>query len=263
MAVKAVTIFVNSPNHTATSWKDYLAAYSLPSYQSKQADGAEENLAGQVERLGYKFKYPRLLHSAFTHPSYPSTWAKVPCYQRLEFLGDALLDMVCVEHLFHRFPDRDPQWLTEHKVSTSQMYRRLANPQWMAMVSNKFLGALAVKLSLHIHLQHFSNPLIKQITHYAEELQAAESESKGEVDYWLETADSPKVSSSYIYLGIVLRLTQRQSSVFLTWSKLISELYSWILALILRSLRLSLKNTSCHSSMTCLFTTHLPTGIPR
>ena len=65
----------------------------------------------------------------------------------------------------------------------------------MAMVSNKFLGALTVKLGLHTHLQHFSNPLLVQITSYAEELQGAETESKGEVDYWLSTTDSPKVSS--------------------------------------------------------------------
>jgi endoribonuclease Dicer len=24
--------------------------------------------------------------------------------------------MVCVEYLYHHYPDRDPQWLTEHKV---------------------------------------------------------------------------------------------------------------------------------------------------
>lgn len=125
-AIKAVTVFVNSPNHTATSWKDYFSAYSIPLYQAMAADGFEKNLAEQIyERLGYKFKYPRLLRSAFTHPSYPLAWAKVPCYQRLEFLGDALLDMVCVEHLFHRFPDRDPQWLTEHKVSISLDLSRL------------------------------------------------------------------------------------------------------------------------------------------
>ncbi|KAJ5952210.1 uncharacterized protein N7479_010623 [Penicillium vulpinum] len=191
MAVKAVTIFVNSQNHTAASWKDYISAYSIPSYQNRPADGFEKNLAQQIlEKVGYEFKYPRLLRSAFTHPSYPLAWAKVPCYQRLEFLGDALLDMVCVEHLFHRFPDRDPQWLTEHK---------------MAMVSNKFLGALAVKLGLHLHLQHFSNPLMIQNSKYAEELQLAESESNGEVDYWLSTSDSPKCLPDMLeaYLGAI------------------------------------------------------------
>lgn len=117
MAVKAVSVAVDSPNHNASCWEEYYALYSLPKYQDQSPDGSEIDLAQRVEeKLGYHFKYPRLLRSAFTHPSYPSAWAKVPCYQRLEFLGDALLDMVCVEDLFYRFPDRDPQWLTEHKV---------------------------------------------------------------------------------------------------------------------------------------------------
>lgn len=124
-SIKAVTVLVNSPTHTATSWKDYISMYSLPSYQTHTADAFEENLSEQVAELGHKFKYPRLLRSAFTHPSYPLAWSKVPCYQRLEFLGDALLDMVCVEYLFHRFPDRDPQWLTEHKVRAYVLSRML------------------------------------------------------------------------------------------------------------------------------------------
>lgn len=125
MAVKAVTAVVNSPSHNVSCWKDYYALYSLPKYQVMSPDGFELDLARKIEeKLGYRFKYPRLLRSAFTHPSYPSAWGKnVPCYQRLEFLGDALLDMVCIEDLFARFPDRDPQWLTEHKVGL----RRIAS----------------------------------------------------------------------------------------------------------------------------------------
>ncbi|KAJ5747415.1 uncharacterized protein N7511_009111 [Penicillium nucicola] len=179
MSIKAVTLFVNHSSHTATMWKDYIEAYKLPSYQISRPDAVDLDLARQIERLGYTFKYPRLLRSAFTHPSIPSSWARVPCYQRLEFLGDALFDLVCVEYLFHRFPTRDPQWLTEHK---------------MAMVSNKFLGALAVKLNLHPHLQHASAPLLSQITRYAEALQVADSESGGEMDYWISAPDSPKVA---------------------------------------------------------------------
>lgn len=67
----------------------------------------------------------------------------------------------------------------------------------MAMVSNKFLGALAVKLEFHRHLQHFSNPLMVHNNKYVDEIQLAESESKGEVDYWLSTSDSPKVSNFF------------------------------------------------------------------
>jgi endoribonuclease Dicer len=69
----------------------------------------------------------------------------------------------------------------------------------MAMVSNKFLGALAVKLRLHSHLQHSSAPLLSQNTRYAEAIQFAESESNGGMDYWLSAPDSPKVS--YLFSG--------------------------------------------------------------
>jgi endoribonuclease Dicer len=117
MAVRAVTALTGSDSHSVFAWKEYFELYALPSYQLQAADAAEKKLTQMAEtKLGYHFKYPRLLRSAFTHPSYPSAWGKIPCYQRLEFLGDALYDMVCIEDLFHRYPDRDPQWLTEHKV---------------------------------------------------------------------------------------------------------------------------------------------------
>ena len=66
----------------------------------------------------------------------------------------------------------------------------------MAMVSNKFLGALAVELGFHRHLQHFSVPVQTSITRYAEDIQVAKEEGDGAMDYWLGTKESPKVSYS-------------------------------------------------------------------
>ncbi|KAL3472099.1 hypothetical protein BJX99DRAFT_266234 [Aspergillus californicus] len=191
MAVKAVTILVDHEDHNASCWKDYISVYTIPAYQTQTATGFEKELARLVEeKVGYQFNYPRLLHSACTHPSFPSAWATVPCYQRLEFLGDSLLDMTCVEDLFARYPDRDPQWLTEHK---------------MAMVSNKFLGALAVKLGLQKHLRFFSAPLTSRITRYAEEVEAAEMEGERTVDFWTGTTDPPKCLPDMVeaYLGAI------------------------------------------------------------
>ncbi|KAL5002120.1 hypothetical protein BDV10DRAFT_202971 [Aspergillus recurvatus] len=191
MAVKAVTVLVDNDDHKAFCWKDYISVYSLPPYQIEAATGFEKQLALIVEeKLGYHFNYPKLLHSACTHPSYPSAWATVPCYQRLEFLGDSLLDVACVEDLFARYPDHGPQWLTEHK---------------MAMVSNKFLGALAVKLELHKHLRSFSAALISRITIYAEEIEAAKMENETSVDYWTGTTDPPKCLPDMVeaYLGAI------------------------------------------------------------
>jgi ribonuclease III len=56
-------------------------------------------------RLGYKFRNPLLLAEALTHPSlaYESQKAQFD-NQRLEFLGDAVLQLVLTEHLFRSFP---------------------------------------------------------------------------------------------------------------------------------------------------------------
>ena len=48
------------------------------------------------ELLQYSFHDRRLLAEAFTHCSWPDR--ALPCYQRLEFLGDAVLDLLITRH---------------------------------------------------------------------------------------------------------------------------------------------------------------------
>ena len=184
MAVKAVTALVRSPDHDVSTWADYYPLYEKPKYQVAEASASHLDLAMQIERKhAYRFKYPRLLRSAFIHPSQPFAMERIPCYQRLEFLGDALLDMASISFLFHRHPDKDPQWLTEHK---------------MAMVSNKFLAALSVKLGFHKHLRHSGAVIEKQNRDYVVELQEAEAAADGARDYWTNTKQPPKVLSDIV-----------------------------------------------------------------
>jgi endoribonuclease Dicer len=129
MAVQAVSTFVSNEHHNVTKWADYYPLYKKPKYQLAQATASQLDLAMQVETIhDYHFKYPRLLRSAFIHPSYTFAAEKIPCYQRLEFLGDSLLDMASINFLFHRHPDKDPQWLTEHKVSSPFIAASAENP---------------------------------------------------------------------------------------------------------------------------------------
>lgn len=51
-------------------------------------------------RIGYRFKSSALLEQALTHRSFGS-----PHNERLEFLGDGVLDCVVAEELYARFPD--------------------------------------------------------------------------------------------------------------------------------------------------------------
>ncbi len=56
------------------------------------------------EALGYEFKNKTLLERALTHRSYGAAVGEAD-YERLEFLGDAVLQLVVSTHLYTRFPN--------------------------------------------------------------------------------------------------------------------------------------------------------------
>lgn len=66
------------------------------------------------ERIGYKFRNPLLLAEALTHPSLGhETQQRHFDNQRLEFLGDAILQLVITEYLFGHFKDQPEGQLTK------------------------------------------------------------------------------------------------------------------------------------------------------
>src|ERR1035441_9320234 len=57
------------------------------------------------ERLGYVFRDPALLRLALTHPSVAhEQGAPLATNQRLEFLGDAVLQLVLTRELYEKSP---------------------------------------------------------------------------------------------------------------------------------------------------------------
>src|SRR3989344_1394547 len=57
--------------------------------------------------IGYSFKDKNILKEALTHSSYLNenpSWG-VPHNERLEFLGDAVLELIVTEELFNRYPE--------------------------------------------------------------------------------------------------------------------------------------------------------------
>ena len=63
----------------------------------------------------------------------------------------------------------------------------------MAMVSNMFLGAVAVELGFHRHLRSNGGPVVQQIQQYAQEVQAAKLQHAPDRDYWVFVKNPPKV----------------------------------------------------------------------
>ncbi|MCR4763701.1 MAG: ribonuclease III [Lachnospiraceae bacterium] len=71
------------------------------------------------QRIGYVFQDESLLLRAFTHSSYANEQkvSGMQDYERLEFLGDAVLEIAASDYLYHRFPDLKEGALTKRRAS--------------------------------------------------------------------------------------------------------------------------------------------------
>lgn len=71
------------------------------------------------ERIGYRFQDIRLLRQAITHSSYTNEQKiyKKKDYERLEFLGDAVLELVSSEFLFQEYESKSEGELTKMRAS--------------------------------------------------------------------------------------------------------------------------------------------------
>ena len=70
-------------------------------------------------RIGYRFKDKSLLKQAVTHSSFTNEQKinKFKHYERLEFLGDAVLELVSSEFLFKEYPQLQEGQLTKLRAS--------------------------------------------------------------------------------------------------------------------------------------------------
>jgi ribonuclease III len=81
-----------------------------------------------TENIGYTFKNEDLLKEALTHRSYLNEhpeW-RLPHNERMEFLGDAVLELVVTEELFNRYPDKEEGWMTSVRAALVN-YQTLAD----------------------------------------------------------------------------------------------------------------------------------------
>ena len=77
------------------------------------------NFSEFQSRIGYAFKTPSLLEQAFTHRSYLNE-NRAPGREhneRLEFLGDAVLELVVTEFLYAKYPDKPEGDMTAYRAA--------------------------------------------------------------------------------------------------------------------------------------------------
>ena len=79
----------------------------------------EKNLAALEQKISYHFQNRKLLVQALTHSSYANEkkLGKLGCNERLEFFGDAVLELISSDFLYHRFPGIPEGELTKKRAS--------------------------------------------------------------------------------------------------------------------------------------------------
>ncbi len=88
--------------------------------------------------IGIPLNNPDLFREAFTHKSYLNEHPGVECNERLEFLGDAVLELIVTEYLFLHYPEKLEGELTTYRS---------------ALVRGQHLAEIAIELSLGEYLK--------------------------------------------------------------------------------------------------------------
>lgn len=104
------------------------------------------------ESIGYTFNDHAYLLQALTHPSYPTN-RLTGCYQQLEFLGDAVLDLLITTYITERCPFMDPGQLTDLRS---------------ALVNNATLACLCVRYNIHKHILYQDSLLSETIGRFVD-----------------------------------------------------------------------------------------------
>ncbi|KAK9803923.1 hypothetical protein WJX72_005546 [[Myrmecia] bisecta] len=100
---------------------------------------------------------------AFTHCSWPDL--EPQCYQRLEFLGDVVLDFCITRHYILTYRDLQPGKM--HDIRS-------------ASVNNGCLACIAAVSGLHRHLRHCSPSVFAQVSLFLQEVAHTVKQHAGE-----------------------------------------------------------------------------------
>lgn len=99
-------------------------AKAMRKAKKERSKAALETRSGEISalqtRLGYEFKDLSILNEALTHPGSVGISKKVKSNQRLEFLGDAILQSIITDTVFKKFDEYDEGSLTKIRIALTQ-----------------------------------------------------------------------------------------------------------------------------------------------
>lgn len=107
------------------------------------------DLRAVEDRIGYRFGNPSLLEQALTHGSALPTETSTRSYQRLEFLGDAVLELVVSERIYAENPEAEEGAMTVLRASLVRGPALSAAARKIALGDHLRLGEAARKSGTH------------------------------------------------------------------------------------------------------------------
>ncbi|CAI9090085.1 OLC1v1024775C2 [Oldenlandia corymbosa var. corymbosa] len=147
----------------------------------------------EVEKIiGYSFSNKSLLHQAFTHPSYNRGCTS---YERLEYVGDSVLNLLITKKQFMLYPDLPPGCLT---------------PLRAANVDTEKLARVAVKHGFHKYLRHERAVIARRIQSFINVLPKYPLHSHGLID-------APKVLADVVESTVGAVFIDSNASIDTTW----------------------------------------------
>ncbi|XP_022769566.1 ribonuclease 3-like protein 3 [Durio zibethinus] len=141
--------------------------------------------------LGYKFNNKRLLEEAFTHASLGECFSN----ERLEYVGDSVLNLLFTKEQYFEYPDLWPGALTRLRA---------------ANVNTEKLARVAVKHGLHRYLRHKKPLLEEQIRQFSREIERYPLHSNGLIDV-------PKALADLVESTIGAVFIDSNSSIDIVW----------------------------------------------
>uniref|UniRef100_A0A0D3GGG4 RNase III domain-containing protein n=1 Tax=Oryza barthii TaxID=65489 RepID=A0A0D3GGG4_9ORYZ len=162
---------MESPPHATASadempsiWKEQHAQDAPPGFVPPMGPG---EVTAVESLLGYEFRDKALVEEALTHGSFYYPYRPGVTYERLEYLGDAVLTCVVSREVFLTYGQLQPGPLTRLRA---------------ANVDKEKLARVAVVHGLHHFLRHKAPNLDGQITDFIEELSMYPIHSNGLLD---------------------------------------------------------------------------------
>ena len=119
-----------------------------------------ESVSSVEKKINYIFHNKDYIRQAFTHKSLDTSPRKN--YERLEFLGDAVLDIIVSRELMREFPEGDEGLLTQRRAS-------LVQKPFLATIGHllDLMDHLKIEQSVNLHIEKIAD---KQLANLFEAL---------------------------------------------------------------------------------------------